>query len=1014
MATFLLVLLVLPGGAGAFGVENLKFEQSSLQASSHPYASLSFDRTGSESEDIKDMNIELPAGVFANPEAANPKCTSTQFTSDACPANSQVGEIQVKVKAMSLLDLTINGSVYVLTPEANQTATLGVTLRPDQICLIIVCAVPQKIFLKTGATLRTYGDQGLTASAPGTTSSASIGIPLVLFTPTINADITINHVDFKFYGRTGQFTKKRVCGGFLNLSCKDVVTAPQGPYFFRQTASCTPATIKVELISKQGVPAEKSTSYTPTGCNNVPYNPTVSFGPHNADAGESTPVDFVLASPEADAEIQHALPKLVDINLPAGSGLNLANLADVVGCTETQLRQAACPESSIIGHAGAFSKYLPGPTPTTPGLAGNVYAMGVGNQIPIAVELKGRGNTVVLFRGLMGTRGDGPDARVYSTFDQVPELPYSSIAVTIDKAVYKNPQICGAANTAATMTGFHGGSVDRSTSYEVINCPQPPNTTLTGAPPTNSSIVQPKFFFESSEPDSTFQCRIDDAPFEPCSSPFQSEPLPSSVDKETNEIVHTYRFEVKAIKGAFEDPTPVSYEFNVLRTGFVVTPNIQVGDDPDHPHEAAARSHPDATASFEITGGNPRQVSLRLPDGLVASLSAREQCDLDDATAPTPTCSEASKVGIGAVTVDFFNPASGQVESETSVGAGFLTEAPTSNDAAGVMATTEFSFGRLTVVGGAYLVNNGRNQYLTLREVPQIVNGPGGLETQINVTHISVELDGSTNELVTAPSQCEPSSFLSTGLDWDDPANDSEVFNVPFQATGCDELAFGPQVNQILSNPVAGQESAVSATVTLGADDAGISQMRVTEPPSISPNFPAFGQPQDQCPVNSVTDEGAFDPALCPAQAKVGTMALHTPLLPYVLDGSVYLIEASPIPWLGVSFNKPGIVVGLVGVTSTPKVNPSCNPLITPGGCKSQISVVFDGIPDVPIDQVDFTLDGPSRTGQNGATLSGKMLRVASPTDPSCSPLSPAKSNISAQNGAVINQEQQIAISGCL
>lgn len=209
-AAALVVLLALPGGAGAFGVSNVTFSQSTTQASGHPEATLSFERTGAETEDVRDMNIDLPAGVFANPEAANPKCTEAQFTADKCPANSQVGDIQVTARAMSLLDLTIKGSVYVLNPQPDQTATMGIILRPDQICIIIICAVPQKIFLKTGATLRTYGDQGLTAAAPTSPNQASISIPLIIWTPTFNTDITINKVQFRFYSRTGQYTTKRV------------------------------------------------------------------------------------------------------------------------------------------------------------------------------------------------------------------------------------------------------------------------------------------------------------------------------------------------------------------------------------------------------------------------------------------------------------------------------------------------------------------------------------------------------------------------------------------------------------------------------------------------------------------------------------------------------------------------------------------------------------------------------------------------------------------------------------
>ncbi len=993
VAMVLGAVAVIPTGASAFSIANFNYANSNLQASGHPSVSISFERRGSESEDLKDLALDLPAGVFANPEAANPKCTTAQFNADSCPANSIVGDVTAVVKAAGLLDLTIHGVVNVLVPADDQTATMGITLRPDRICILFVfCAVPQKIFLKTGVTLRTYGDQGLRTFTPGATSSANVGIPLVLFAPTLSLDITINKLALNFNSRSGPKTTKRVCGGFLNLSCKTVVTPPSGPLFWRQTGSCMPATAAMTATSHQGVTATASSTFTPTGCNAVPFDPSITVDPQSKVGGEPTPLTFSLNVPEDDLPIQHALPKLVDVDLPPGSGLNLDALTGVVGCTEAQLDAASCPDESIIGSADAFSKYLPGPSSAVAGLSGNVYAMGVGTQVPISVELKGRGNTVVLFRGIMGTRGDPQvgDGRVYSTFDRVPELPFRQLNLTITKPVYKNPPACGAATTHGEITGFNGGPpngfgtvVQRSSSYTVIDCAEAPDTMIADGPPLVSSIVRPTFRFESTINGSAFQCRIDGAPFEPCSSPFQSEPVSAG----------THKFEVKAINGPTEDPTPAEYDFELSTTGFTVTPSITVSD-------TQARSHPDLTASFAVDGGQPRSVTLRMPDGFAASLSSRPLCPIEDAE--RGTCGAASKIGVGATTVDLFGGG-----SETAVGEVFLTEAPTAGDAAGIALKADFTFGEAIVIGGAFLVNNGRNQYLTLREVPQVIG-----TTQVNTRNLTAEFDGSANKLLTAPSSCIESSWLSTGEDYE--GNDAEIFNIPFQATGCEAVEFSPEVTQTLTSPVAGTETGVYATVTMNEDDAGIRAMRVNEPPSLAPNFPAFGTALDKCPASAAPGpESIFDPLVCPEQAKVGWMEIHTPLLPNVLEGDVYLIEKSPIPWLGVRFDRPGISVRLTGVTSTPQVDPSCNPLFTPGGCQTQISVIFNNVPDVPVTKIDFVLDGPPRAGAVGP-LSGKLLSVAAAADPACNATTPARSFfLSHALGPIVERNQDITIAGC-
>jgi hypothetical protein len=205
------------------------------------------------------------------------------------------------------------------------------------------------------------------------------------------------------------------------------------------------------------------------------------------------------------------------------------------------------------------------------------------------------------------------------------------------------------------------------------------------------------------------------------------------------------------------------------------------------------------------------------------------------------------------------------------------------------------------------------------------------------------------------------------------------------------------------------------ADVTLPLDNSTIRNVRVTEPPSLGPNFPAFGVTADQCPSGSASGPLAtFDPTGCPPQALVGQMDITTPLLPFVLTGDVYLINKSPLPWFGVKFDQPGISVRLIGVTSTPQTDPACDPLTDPNGfCQTQISTIFNNLPDVPLTHTAFKLNGPDRQGVN-QVLSGKLLTVATPDDATCQPTSPARSNVAPYTGtpsAVLTQT--IAISGC-
>lgn len=85
----------------------------------------------------------------------------------------------------------------------------------------------------------------------------------------------------------------------------------------------------------------------------------------------------------------------------------------------------------------------------------------------------------------------------------------------------------------------------------------PPDTTITGGPSGPTSKNAPSFTFTSTEPDATFECRVDGGAFAACSSPFETATL--------NDGPHT--FEVKATDQAGNtDPTPARRSFNVDTT----------------------------------------------------------------------------------------------------------------------------------------------------------------------------------------------------------------------------------------------------------------------------------------------------------------------------------------------------------------------------------------------------------------------------------------------------------------
>jgi hypothetical protein len=111
-------------------------------------------------------------------------------------------------------------------------------------------------------------------------------------------------------------------------------------------------------------------------------------------------------------------------------------------------------------------------------------------------------------------------------------------------------------------TDVAGNSATATRSF-TVQTPQPPppssppDTTITKGPKKKSSKRKPKFKFTSSQPGSSFQCKLDRGTFQPCLSPFK----PAA-----KLTFGKHVFTVQAVNSAGEvDPSPAVRKFKVVR-----------------------------------------------------------------------------------------------------------------------------------------------------------------------------------------------------------------------------------------------------------------------------------------------------------------------------------------------------------------------------------------------------------------------------------------------------------------
>jgi hypothetical protein len=320
------------------------------------------------------------------------------------------------------------------------------------------------------------------------------------------------------------------------------------------------------------------------------------------------------------------------------------------------------------------------------------------------------------------------------------------------------------------------------------------------------------------------------------------------------------------------------------------------------------------------------------------------------------------------------------------------------------------------------LNNNAQEMRVYSDSIPTVIGNVFEPDTFTNfwVHDFKMHVNGSQGSpfpLLTNPSRCAAGNFSASFGDTE--GTRTPVATVPYTATDCATLPFAPTITQAFSSQAAGQQVGVSAEVNLPAGNSSMKSITVTEPVELAPRLASFGTPDDQCNAAAAPlPTSTFNPSFCPPQAAVGTLTIDSPLLSEPLTGTVYLIQKSPLPWLGVALNgtgaNQGVSVRIVGVTSTPQDDPSCDPTDPDQHCDSDVRVAFVNLPDLPYTRVKLAIDGPSRTGVGGASLSGKILQVAQPQDSSCVPNGTAKTTFAPNSGgASVNTTQTFPFTGC-
>ncbi|HEY1687517.1 MAG TPA: hypothetical protein VGF95_01500 [Solirubrobacteraceae bacterium] len=366
-------------------------------------------------------------------------------------------------------------------------------------------------------------------------------------------------------------------------------------------------------------------------------------------------------------------------------------------------------------------------------------------------------------------------------------------------------------------------------------------------------------------------------------------------------------------------------------------------------------------------------ISLKLPEGLLGSLVGIPLCK--EAEANAGTCSAASELGsVEALTGPGANPflvSGGHVYLTEGYGGspyGLSIVVPAVAGPYTLAGTT----GNGTVVVRSQIFVDPHTAQLTVvsGQLPSMLDG---IPLQLKAVSVRIDRPG----FMFNPTSCQKMAVTGAltaveGL--------SASVSSPFQVTNCAALPFKPGFTASTKAGHTRKGGAyLQVNVSSGEGQADIAKAKVELPKKLPSRLSTL---QQAC------TEAQFDsnPAGCPAASQVGSVVVHTPVLPVPLTGPAYFVSrGAQWPELIMVLQGYGVTVDLAGETHI---------------SKGITSTTLNAVPDVPFTSFTLTLPEGSHSALAGNGNLCKEQLVMPVT-------------LTGQNGALVEQSTKVKVTGC-
>ena len=459
------------------------------RAGSHPFqltTTLGVTQTHQEEPVAltKNLQFDLPPGLIGNPKATK-TCSQTEFNTilttgkaptNLCGPDTVVGVAQVTIEEPNAFK-TGSGArtvpIFNLEPAPGEPARFGLLVLKDAVVL--------------DTSVRTGSDYGIVVTAKSSSEVAGLVSTSATFWGVPGDPRHDSDRGWACAAGGENSEGPAVCEAQekqeKEAQEKEKAEGKEPAPFLSLPTSCgtplvAPTQIQSWVPGAQYLPPFQSEfSESLEGCNQLPFNPSISVTPETQSGSSPTglAVNVEVPQPETPNSLAESAVRSTTVALPEGIELSPAAAGGLLACSAPQVgfiganessqtendqfspELASCPEAAKVGTVSIESPDLANP------LTGAAYLASQDTnpfQSPLVLYLIARDPVSGVLVKLAGSVSPNPTTgQLVSTFANTPQVPFKSLKLNFfggGRASLSTPPGCGTYTTTSSFVPWSG------------------------------------------------------------------------------------------------------------------------------------------------------------------------------------------------------------------------------------------------------------------------------------------------------------------------------------------------------------------------------------------------------------------------------------------------------------------------------------------------------------------------------------------------------------------------------